>query len=260
MRIAIAPDFEHLLPPLSEAEQATLAENCKRDPKHQTMPPVVVWKNHKHTIIDGHNQYRIRSALKLSIKYAEVIFATRDEAMKYALDIQFGRRNLDASQKAIAYAKLPRNTHGGDRSSDDDFQGANLHLEKMAENAGVSVRTMKHAGKVVDNSAASVIAAVEEGTVKVSDAAAIADLSKREQVAALAAVKKGTAKTLRAAATDFDPTKLKASANGKQKRNPNDRKLALDLLGKLIRTLDRLGLSPDLDRELRAINTAIRES
>jgi len=47
---------------------------------------------------------------------------------------------------------------------------------------------------------------------------------------------------------------------GTQKRSPANRKEALLLLGKLVRALDRLGLSADLDSELKAINKALKDS
>ncbi len=199
MKVSVAPDFESLLPALSDAELAQLEQNCLDDPKHETMPPVILWGNHKNTIVDGHNQNRIRTKNNLKIKYQQRDFDTRDEAKRFALDVQFGRRNLDASQRAIAYAKLPRNSHGGERKAD---QVANLPLDKLAESAGVSKRTMQDAAKVVDNAPAAIVKAVQAGDVKVSDAAAIAELPKAEQTAALKAVKQGKAKTLRAATAE----------------------------------------------------------
>ena len=108
MQVSIEPDFQNLLPPLSEAEQDQLQKNCLADPKHEQMPPVIVWANHNNTIVDGHNQHRIRKQLGLKIRYAIVEFGARDDALRHALDVQVGRRNLTESQRAIAYARLPR--------------------------------------------------------------------------------------------------------------------------------------------------------
>jgi hypothetical protein len=185
MTPTIAPDFQNLLPEHTPEELEQLEANCMLDRKHERMPPVLLWKNHHFTIIDGHHQYAIRKKLGLELRYAYMNFATRDEAMKYALDSQFGRRNLNASQRAMAYAKLPRQSAGGDRKTD---RSANLHFDpiaKLAENAGVSERTMKSAAKVVDKGSEALIAAVNSGEVAVSTAAKIADLPKSDQQNAL---------------------------------------------------------------------------
>lgn len=202
MKVTTAPDFENLLPPLGDAELSQLELNCLADRDHERMPPVLVWANHKNTIIDGHNQHRIREKHRLKIKYARLSFDTRDEAIRHALDVQFGRRNLDASQRAMAYAKVPRQPAGGDRRSD---QTANLQFDpatvsELAEAAGVSERTMSSAVKVADNCAAAIVKSVQDGLVTASDAASIAELAKKEQLAALKKVKSGEAKTLREAA------------------------------------------------------------
>lgn len=166
MKVSIAPDFEHLLPALADAELSQLEENCKADPAHERMPPVVIWSNQKNTIIDGHNQHRIREKLRLKIKYAKLEFETRDEAYQYALDVQFGRRNLSASQRAIAYAKLPRKTVGKPSAN-----GAKLRsIEELAQKASVSPRTMDDAVKVVDTAPAKVVKDVEAGKKSVSAA------------------------------------------------------------------------------------------
>lgn len=206
MKVTIAADFRDLLTAHTPEELAQLEANCLADPDHEQMPPIILWGNQNNTIIDGHNQNRIREKHRLKIRYAKLDFDTRDEAMRHALDVQFGRRNSDASQRAMAYTKLDRNEHGGNRKVDDPDQAANLPLEILAEKAGVSERTMRAAANVVDHAAAAIIKSVESGESTVSDAASILELTKAEQVAALTAKRKGKAKTLKAAASlAFDP-------------------------------------------------------
>lgn len=264
MKISIAPDFEHLLPALSDSEAAQLKANCEADPNHERMPAVLVWSNHKNTIIDGHNQHRIRERLRLKIKYAKLDFDTRDDAFRYALDVQFGRRNCDASQRAIAYAKLPRNSHGGTRKADSD-QVLNSTLENLAEKAGVGVSTMRAAAVVVDKSAAPIVKAVESGDVKASDAAAIADLPKAEQTAALKKVKSGEAKTLRGAA--FDPKQLDAQSPRKETKpragkptvSTKQRKDCLALHAKLCRALQAIGIYDEFITSLSQIAERLKK-
>lgn len=206
MKVTIAPDFESLLPPLSDAELAQLEQNCLDDPKHENMPPVILWSNHKNTLVDGHNQNRVRTKHNLKIKYVRRDFDSRDDAKRFALDVQFGRRNLDASQRAMAYAKLPRKTEGKPKANSANLQS----IAELAESAGVSERTMADAVKVADKAPAAVAKAVAAGEVKVSDAAAVAELPKAEQSAALKQVTSGKAKTLRAAVADTPSPEPKA--------------------------------------------------
>src|SRR5689334_4001915 len=99
VKLSIAPDFKNLLPEHNADELRQLKENVLADPKHTKMPPIIVWPvNSKQTIIiDGHHQYEIRTKNNLRVKQQVMQFASRDEAMRYALSIQFGRRNLNAA-------------------------------------------------------------------------------------------------------------------------------------------------------------------
>lgn len=244
MKVTIAPDFEHLLPALTDAELAQLTANCEADPDHERMPAVIIWENQKNTVIDGHNQYRIRTKLGLKIKYAKVSFEDRDEAKRYALDVQFGRRNLDASQRAMAYAKLPRKAEGKPKANSVNLPS----IKSLADSAGVSEKTMTFAAKVADKGAAPIVKAVESGELKVSDAAAIVELPKAEQVKALKQVEAGKAKTLQGAA--FDPEKLDKqptrkttpARNGKPTVSTKQRKDCLQLHAKLCRSLQAIGI------------------
>lgn len=201
MKVTVAPDFEHLLPKLDESEFAQLEQNCLADPQHEQMPPVLLWTNCKNTIIDGHNQHRIREKHRLKIKYARLSFESRDEALRHALDVQFGRRNLDASQRAMAYAALPRQSVGGDRVSDHSANLPNGQptVSDLAEAAGVSERTMTSAVKVADGCTAAVVNAVKGGEFTASDAATIANRTKAEQKKILAIARRESV-TLKAAA------------------------------------------------------------
>lgn len=261
MKVSIAPDFANLLPPLTAEEIAILTANCQADPNHERLPPIILWK-HKNILVDGHNQYQIRTKLKLKTKFAYIDPETRDEALRYALDVQFGRRNLSASQRAMAYAKLPHNTHGGDRKADQETISS---LENLAEKAGVGVSTMKAAIKVADNSPPEIVKAVAAGEAKATDAVAVLELSPKEQLAALAAKRKGKAKTLRGAA--FDPEQLEKQParqqtpkkSGKPVITKENRTDAQKHLGGLIRALKALDIYDEFVQSLSAIATRLKK-
>ncbi|HEY4721527.1 MAG TPA: hypothetical protein VII92_06745, partial [Anaerolineae bacterium] len=206
MKVAISGDFRDLFRPLTETELEHAKASNLADPEHERIPPVVVWQCGKEwLIVDGHHTHKIRETMRVGgkpvkVRYHKMAFSDRQTAMAYAIHAQIGRRNLDASQIAMALAKLPKATRG---PKGDGELFANLqktpNREQLAEEAGIGQRTMAHADKVHAHGAQSVKEAVVSGDVSVSDASAVADLPKSEQTAALKKVKQGKAKTLRAA-------------------------------------------------------------
>jgi hypothetical protein len=205
MKVSIAPDFRDLFRPMTDEEFEQAKANNQADPNHERIPPVVVWDG---IIIDGHHTHRIRENLRdgegkpVKIRYAKMEFADRQAAMAYAIHAQIGRRNLDASQMAMAIAKLPKGTAGrpAEKNRDKFDPISQPSRAELAEEAGIGRTTMKYADKVNEQGAKAVQDAVVAGEVSVSDAAAIVDLPKTEQAKAVKAVKSGKAKTLKAAA------------------------------------------------------------
>lgn len=239
MKVSIAPDFEHLLPALSDAESAQLEANCKADPSHERMPPVVIWSNQKNTIIDGHNQHRIRERLRLKVKFAKLEFETRDEAYQYALDVQFGRRNLSASQRAMAYAKLPHKPVGKPTPNVAKLP----HIEKLAEKASVSKRTMVDAVQVADNAPAKVIKAVEAGEVSVS-----------------AAAKETRGPSFDTKKIDSQPARKETKPRaGKPTVSTEQRKECLALHAKLCRALQAIGIYDEFISHLSQISERLKK-
>jgi hypothetical protein len=215
MKVSIAPDFRDLFRPMTAEEYEQAKANNEADPNHERIPPVVVWDG---IIIDGHHTHRIRESLRdgdgkpVKIRYAKMEFADRAAAMAYAIHAQIGRRNLDPSQIAMAIAKLPKASRGGDHRSDQSGQLATLvsgpSRDELADEAGIGRKTLQRADKVTEQGAKAVQDAVVAGEVSVSDAASIVDLPKGEQTKAVKEVKAGKAKTLKAAAkkkTDAPP-------------------------------------------------------
>ena len=231
MKVTIAPDFRNLFRPLTEPEMEQAKANNLADPNHESIPPVCVWEG---IVIDGHHTLKIRENLRVDgkpvkIRYRKMEFPDRASAMAYAIEAQLGRRNLDPSQVAIALAKLPKAKHGGDRKSD---QVANLPVDRetIAEQHGIGSRTLRSADKVHEHGAKAVEQAVASGTVSVSDAASIADLPKKQQVAALKKVTSGKAKTLKAAAGSKPKKKQSKPAGDKvATREPGDEQSEADL-------------------------------
>ena len=264
MKVTISPDFRDLLPEHSEEELKQLENNCLLDYQHESMPPVIVWANDHNTIIDGHHQYEIRTRLGLQIRYAALEFESRDEALRHALDIQFGRRNLSASQRAMAYAKLPRMSEGRPGENVANLQ----RLSDLADAAGVSKRMMSDATKVADEAVAAVVEGVRAGDFSASDAAAIVDLPEHEQIKiAEAAIRNDT--TLKAAkisgGISFDPVELENAPARRPPRNGSsvmpgkERQVVLELLGKVVRGLKELDLFDEFNQCLSQVIRRVKE-
>jgi hypothetical protein len=218
---------------------------------------VPVWRKH-NTLLDGHTQQEIRERHGLTIRYVYLDFENEDEAVKYALQVQMGRRNIDKSQRAIVFAKNPRLAHGGDRKSTD--QGANLPLEKLAEAAGVSERTMKSAAKVVDHGATEVIDGVRDGDFAVFDAAAIVKLDKKKH-REIVTKAKDDGITLREAAKELGHSRRKKAGRKGSKKGSGvvgEKQHALQLLKELSAALKSLRLFKKLNTSLTAVTRAVK--
>ena len=105
MSILIDKEFESLIPPLSAEEFQQLEENCLRDGIRDAL---IVWEQDGNDIlIDGHNRFRIvgkHPTIQFNIKRMQ--FADRNEAIRWIILNQFGRRNLSAYDRSILALKL----------------------------------------------------------------------------------------------------------------------------------------------------------
>lgn len=157
--------------------------------------PIIVFEGQ---ILDGRNRYEL--CLELGIEPDVLNVTPHDighDPVSYVVSRNLHRRHLSPSQVAMVLSKLPKNKRGGEKGG----QSANLHFdrESIAEQNGVSVRTVKTADKVRAKGTPKVVEAVESGEIAVSDAAALVELPKDRQDKAVESVRRGEVKTARAA-------------------------------------------------------------
>ncbi len=157
-------------------------------------------------IIDGRNRYRACRELGVEPRFTELDADV--DPLKYVLAKNLARRHLDASQRAvIAYKLSAWSKPGGDRRSEAYREGVDQSAilpdgftqEQSAKLLAVSPRSVRQAGKVIseDSPAAPALRqAVEQGEVKVGDAAKVVGQSVEVQERALAAVQGGKARTI----------------------------------------------------------------
>jgi hypothetical protein len=248
----INEQLQSFLPEHTSDELELLRENCQADPEHVVMPAIQVCPELKYCIVDGHNQFSIRKKLGLAIRYVEVsIPGGIPAALAYMLRIQLGRRNLPASQRAFFVANATkRNSHGGDRKTDQETVPS---LENLAKAAGVGITTLKAAAKVVDGAATPVADAVQNGAFTVHDAANVVGLPGHVQVE-LAEQAKATGQTL----TKTKRISEARSRSGQEIVSTKVRKEALAVLGQLWRLLGKLGIQKYCEDHLEAVEEVIK--
>lgn len=181
-QITIQPDFRDLIPPPSADERAALAASIKVD---GIRDKVIVWKE-TGILLDGHTRVEINrelGSLDSEIPVDEIPFADADAAKAWMIENQLGRRNVDPSQRAMLAGKLATLKQGA--RTDLAPTGAMSQTE-AADKFGVSRRAVQRAAKVLREGTPELAQAVTAGDLSVSKAAAIAELPREEQAAAIA--------------------------------------------------------------------------
>lgn len=98
--IVIDSEFQSLIPPLSDDEYDRLEKSILAEGLRE---PIITWNG---TIIDGHNRYNICDEHGIPFTQVEHEFPSRDAAKIWIIENQFGRRNLNPSQKMELSRKL----------------------------------------------------------------------------------------------------------------------------------------------------------
>ena len=106
MSIKIDQEFSALIPPLTSEEYTQLEKNIIKD---GIRDPLVVWPqpDGDSILIDGHNRMRICEAHHgITFNTIERYFNDRNDAIRWIILNQFGRRNLSAYDRSILALKL----------------------------------------------------------------------------------------------------------------------------------------------------------
>lgn len=101
VEIRIDPEFEALIPPLSEDEFKQLRENILE--ANEVYDPLITWNG---VLVDGHNRWKIiRENPGIAYKVTDVLFLNRNEAILWIINNQLGRRNLNKADAIILAQK-----------------------------------------------------------------------------------------------------------------------------------------------------------
>ena len=156
--LRIDPEFESLIPPLSDDEFKQLEENIVE--AGMCYDPIITWDG---VIIDGHNRWKIiQKHPEVSYKTYMEIFSDRNEAKLWIINNQLGRRNLNKADAIIlaqkksevtaqaAREKISRTTSESNKNranpssiKNDKTETPPINTQKeTAKLAGVSVGTV----------------------------------------------------------------------------------------------------------------------
>jgi hypothetical protein len=127
-------------------------------------------------ILDGRNRFLACQKAKVRPLYRKF---TGKDALAFVVSLNIARRHLNASQLAMASARLAT-LRNGQRS--DEVAG--VSIETAATIVGASAGSTKRARQVLDKGSAALVRAVDSGEIPVSRAATVTDLPKAEQLAA----------------------------------------------------------------------------
>lgn len=88
----VLPELENFITPLSKESYAQLEENILSEGIRE---PLIVWINgDQEILIDGHNRFQIAKTHNIPYKKARKSFKGLEEAKKWMIQNQLGRRNL----------------------------------------------------------------------------------------------------------------------------------------------------------------------
>lgn len=163
MKLQINPEFENMIPELTDDELSQLEENILTEGR--IVNPIVVWNG---VIVDGHNRYKIaQKHPHIQFTVHEKEFESEQEAQIWICSNQLGRRNLTEQHKKYLwgkrynlecdrakfhgnqYTRSDKNGEGGNRPD----QNSHGTRSRIADELGVSewqVRSSAEFSKGVD--------------------------------------------------------------------------------------------------------------
>lgn len=103
MKLKKRPVFEGMMPAHSPEEKEYLRKDIILN---GVLNDIIVWRQH-NVIIEGHTRYDIAMSIrgmKFGVKFMD--FATEEEAVIWALQHAFSRRNLDLNNRKLIAARL----------------------------------------------------------------------------------------------------------------------------------------------------------
>lgn len=200
MKIVIDNEFRALIPPLSAEERAQLEANILAD---GCRDPLVTWGE---VLIDGHNRHEICTKHGLQFDVVEHEFSSRDDAIEWIINNQFGRRNLSDYQRGVLALRMKPIMEKRAEAKRLETQGRPEKLsqisdavispasekfradEAVSELANVSRDTIRKIERIEEVAAPEVKAIAAAGDVSINLASQFVELPQEVQQEAIAAI------------------------------------------------------------------------
>ena len=178
----VLPEFAELLPPLTDEQLSLLEEDIRVNGCYS---PIIV--NEELAIVDGHNRRAVCE--KLGVPYQMAVFHFDDtlDAMRWALDTQKGRRNLDAWELAKIALKLKPEVEARAKANLQEYHGNQYDggsgplatlpkvqneavntRQELAAAVGIGARTMGKALKIDEQAPQAVKDALDNKEITVN--------------------------------------------------------------------------------------------
>lgn len=190
VNIIVDDEFKKLITPLTAEERKGLEESILKEGCRDAL---ILWGN---TLIDGHNRYEICTKHNIPFKTVEHKFENRQDAIKWIILNQFGRRNLPTHERARLALRLKPVI--AERAKENKQEAANKMNASIGNNvsteicenvspidtqkeiakvAGVSHDTIAKVEKIEAEAPTPVVMASRKGEISVNSAHEVTKLN-----------------------------------------------------------------------------------
>lgn len=180
--LKIDPELRDLLPPLADDEYKQLEKNIVDNGFDRNFP-IMEWHGF---IVDEHNRYSICQKHNIDYTIGTLAYKTKEEVMRWMLDIQLGRRNLTPIQR-ISVAEKHKALYVAQAKENLKQAGTNYGIgmkkpltnlsnpistidttQELANIAGVSRTTYRMGAKILNSDDEELKQRVMSGETKIS--------------------------------------------------------------------------------------------
>ena len=179
-----AHQYADLFPSMTAAEFAALKADIQAYGQRE---PITTWRG---MVVDGRHRERACHELGRPVTAREFDGDER-ELLAFVISLNVQRRHLNESQRAMVAARIA--TLGQGARTDLSPIGEKLSQQQAAEVLTVGKRSVERAQHVLDHGTPELIAAVDSGSIAVSNAAYLADATPETQRQVVAKVVSGEA-------------------------------------------------------------------
>ncbi len=168
--LQIVPEFQDLIPPLTDYEFETLRDSCLNEGIRE---PIIVWGD---VIIDGHNRYKIAKEYNLPFKTFTKNFKSKSEVIQWIVKNQLGRRNISVYGRCLLALKMKpfveadsqQRMFAGVTPTQNSAQGATRDI--LAKLAETSHDTLRKVELLDQNATPEIKAQLLAGTISINAA------------------------------------------------------------------------------------------